>query len=64
MAFAVKNPHANAGGTRDAGGSTLGGEYPLEKEMVIHSGILARKSPWIGETGGLQSLGPQRVRYS
>ena len=31
MAFAVKNPHANAGGTRDAGGSISGwGKCPGE----------------------------------
>ena len=29
----------------------------LEKEMVIHSSILAWKSPWTEEPGGLQSMG-------
>ena len=31
----------------------LGWEGPLEKEMVIHSSILAWKIPWTEEPGGL-----------
>ena len=42
---------------------SLGWEDPLEKEMVTHSSILAWKIPWMEETGGLQSMGSQRVRY-
>ena len=42
---------------------SLGWEDPLEEEMTIHSSILARKIPWTEETGGLQSLGLQRVRH-
>ena len=29
----------------------------LEKEMAIHSSILAWKSPWTEESGGLKSMG-------
>ena len=29
----------------------------LEKEMATHSSILAWKSPWTEEPGGLQSMG-------
>ena len=29
----------------------------MEKEMSTHSSILARKSPWTEEPGGLQSMG-------
>ena len=36
--------------------------YFMEKEMAIHSSILAWKTSWIGEPGGLQSMGSQ-VRY-
>ena len=36
---------------------SLGGEDPLEKEMEIHSRILAWKIPWTEEPGGLQSVG-------
>ena len=35
----------------------LGGEVPLEEEMVTHSSILAWKIPWTEEPGGLQSMG-------
>ena len=35
---------------------------PLEKEMATHSSIIAWEIPWTEETGGLQSLGSQRVR--
>ena len=37
----------------------LGQEDPLEKEMAIHSSILAWKIPWTEEPGGLQSTGSQ-----
>ena len=39
----------------------LGWEDPLEKEMATHSSILAWKTPWTEEPGGLQSMGSQRV---
>ena len=38
----------------------LGQEDPLEKEMAIHSSILAWKFPWTEEPGGLQSMGSQQ----
>ena len=31
-------------------------EDPLEKEMAIHSSILAWEIPWTEESGGLQSM--------
>ena len=37
----------------------LGQEGPLEKEMAIHSSILAWRIPWTEEPGGLQSMGSQ-----
>ena len=37
----------------------LGQEDPLEKEMVIHSSILAWKIPWTEEPSRLQSMGSQ-----
>ena len=36
---------------------SLDQEDPLEKEMAIHSGILAWKILWTGEPGGLHILG-------
>ena len=35
----------------------------LEKEMAIHSSILAWGIPWTEKSGGLQSMGSQRVRH-
>ena len=42
---------------------SLGWEDPLEKEMVTHSSILAWKISQIEESGGLQSVGSQRVGH-
>ena len=38
---------------------SLGWEDPLEKEMAVHSSILAWKIPWTEEPGGLQPGGSQ-----
>ena len=40
----------------------LGREYPLEKEMAIHSSTLVWKISWTEEPDRLQSMGSQRVR--
>ena len=32
--------------------------------MVTHSSILAWRIPWTEEPGGLQSMGPQRIRHN
>ena len=50
---------------------SLGWEGHLEKEIVVHSSILAWKTPWMAEPteknpmdrGGLQSEGPPRVGH-
>ena len=42
---------------------SLGQEDPLEKEMAIHSSILAWKIPWTEEPGGLQLMGLERVGH-
>ena len=55
MALEVKNLPANAGDVRDES-LIPGSEDPLEKEMAIHSGILAWRIPWTEEPGGLQSI--------
>ena len=39
---------------------SLGQEDPLEKEMAIHSSILAWKIPWAEEPGGLQFMGSHK----
>ena len=37
--------------------------HALEKEVAIHSSILAWRIPGTGETGGLLSVGSYRVRH-
>ena len=55
----VKNLPANAGDMV----RTLGRDDHVEKEMATRSSILAWESPWAEESGGLQPIGLQRVRY-
>ena len=55
----VKASVCNAGDM----GSIPGSEDPLEKEMATHSSILAWRTPWTEEPGGLQSTGSQRVGH-
>ena len=42
---------------------SLGQEDPLEEEVATHSSILAWRIPPTEETGGLQSMGLQRVGH-
>ena len=37
--------------------------HALEKEMVTHSNVLARRIPGMGEPGGLPSMGSHRVGH-
>ena len=49
------------------GPAVLGQEDPLEileKEMNIYSSVLAWRSPWTEEPGGLQSRESQRIGLS
>ena len=59
MAQTVKNLPA----MQETQVQSLGREDPLEKEMAIHSSILAWEIPWTEEPDGLQSTGSQRVRH-
>ena len=43
---------------------SLDWEDPLEEGMAIHSSILAWRIPWTEESGGLWSIGLQRVGHS
>ena len=47
--------------TRETQAWSLGWEDPLEKKMATHSSILAWRTPWTEEPGGLESMGSQRV---
>ena len=62
VALVVKNPPADAGDAKDAG-SMPGSARSPEKEVGTCSSVLAWKTPWTEETGGLQSMGSQRVRH-
>ena len=50
----VKESACNAG----VPGQSLGRVHPLEKEMTIHSNILAWETSWTEDPGGLQFMGP------
>ena len=43
---------------------SLSWEDPLEAEMATHSSILAWEIPRTEESGGLQSMGSQRVEHN
>ena len=60
MAQKVKNLPA----VQETQVQSLGWEDPLEKEMTIHSSIVAWRILWTEEPGGLQSMGSQRVRHN
>ena len=42
---------------------SLDREDPLEKGMATQSNILAWRTPWTEEPGGLQFMGSQRVKH-
>ena len=48
--------------TQETQDQYLSQEGPLEEEMATYSSILAWKILWTEESGGLQSIGLQRVR--
>ena len=56
----VKNPLP----MQETGAQSLGQEDPLEKEIEIHSSILAWKISWKEEPRGLQSKGSQRAGHN
>ena len=58
----VENPPARQE-TQEMLFQSLGWEDPLEEEMAIHSSILAWRIPWTEKSGGLQSVGSQRVGH-
>ena len=58
MAQMVKNPPA----VQETSVRSLSREDPLEKGMATHCTVLAWRIPRTEEPGGLQSMGPQRVR--
>ena len=59
VAQMVKNLPA----TQETWVQSLGWEDPLEESMATHSSILAWRSPWTEEPGGLQTMVSQRVGH-
>ena len=55
-----KESTCNAG---DLGFDPWVGKISLEKEMAIHSSILAWEIPWTEKPGGLHPWGHKRVRH-
>ena len=59
MAQLVKNPFA----MWETWVQSLDREEPLKKEMATHSSIFVWRIQWTEESGGLQSIGSQRVGH-
>ena len=62
VVLVVKNPPASAGDVSEVG-SISGSGRPLGGGHGNLSSILAWRIPWTEESGGLQSIGLQRVRH-
>ena len=59
-----KKIHLSMKETQEMQVPSLSWEDPLEEEMATHSSILAWEIPRTEESGGLQSLGSQRVGHN
>ena len=59
MGFPVAQTVKNVTALQETRVWSLGQEDPLEKGIATHSSILAWRSPWTEEPGGLQSMGSQ-----
>ena len=64
LGFPGAQTERNPPAVQETGVQSLGWEDPLEKGMATHSSILARRTPWTEELGGLQSMGSQRVGHN
>ena len=62
MMLVVKNLPASAGDL-EMWVRSLGQEDPLEEGVAVHSSSLAWRTQWTEETGGLRSIGSQRVGH-
>ena len=61
--FLVAQIVKNLSAMQETWALSLGQEDLLEKGMATHSSILFWRFPWTEESGGLQSMGSQRVGY-
>ena len=55
--FLVAQMVMNLPAVQETSVQSLSREDPLEKEVATHSSILALRTPWTEEPGGLQSMG-------
>ena len=53
----------NLAAVQEARVCSLRREDPLERRMATPASMLAWRTPWPEEPGGLQSMGAQRVRH-
>ena len=60
MALTINNSPA----VQETRVQSLGWEDPLEEGIATHSSILAWRTPWTEEPGGLQSMGSHRVGHN
>ena len=58
--YTEKNPPA----MQETWAQFLAWKDPLKKGMATHSSILAWRIPWTEQSGGLLSVGSQRVRHA
>ena len=63
FAFLVAQIVKNLPATQETQVRSLCQEDPLQKGMVTHSSILAWRTLWTEEPGGLQSIASQRVEH-
>ena len=63
MVFLVAQMVKNLPVMKETRVQSLDWEVALEKKMATHSNILAWRIPWSEESGGLQSMGLQRVEH-
>ena len=63
MVFLVAQMVKNLPVMKETRVQSLDWEVALEKKMATHSNILAWRIPWSEESGGLQSMGLQRVGH-
>ena len=62
VVLVVKNPPANAGDTRREFSPWVG-KIPWRRAWQATPVFLPGESPWTEESGGLQSMGSQRVGH-
>ena len=63
VVLVVKNLPANAGNVKDARSIPGSGRFPGGEYMATHPSVPAWRIPWTEESGGLWSVGWQRIGH-